>query len=147
MALSTPNSVAPSFFGEQDFSGEKSRTFKRIELPMRDFFWFREEAKKYFMNVNASMSVENRIQRALDELGIGLVQFCVISGEVSQTRLSQAFNGLRPLPNELGEKLEGVIFELKAIREGAKPIPVDFRNVIAIKEILEQRRTQAAQQK
>jgi hypothetical protein len=95
--------------------------------------------------MNASMSVENRIQRALDELGIGLVQFCVISGEVSQTRLSQAFNSLRPLPNELGEKLEAIIDELKAIRDDAKPIPVDFRNVLAIKEILQQRRDAAQQ--
>jgi hypothetical protein len=63
--------------------------------------------------MNASLSVENRIQRALDELG---------------------------------EKLEAIIRELQAIRDDAKPIPVDFRNVIAIKGLLELRRSQAAQQ-
>jgi hypothetical protein len=118
-----------------------------VVLPglLRCFILLREEATKRFMNMNASLSVENRIQRALGELGIGLVQFCVISGEISQTRLSQAFNGLRPLPNELGEKLEAIIHELQAIRDDAKPIPVDFRNVIAIKEILEQRRQHATE--
>jgi hypothetical protein len=80
-----------------------------------------------------------KIRQALTELDIDQAVFAVISG-VTPTRLSQAFRGTRDfcIPEILS--LNELIAELRQIAQDAAPFPVAFRNVEAVRRLLEQKR-------
>jgi hypothetical protein len=90
--------------------------------------------------VLASWSVERRLQQALFELHCSPTQFAIIFGRVSQQRLSRAFSGVKPLPNQDGEMLEQCVGELQELCASVHPLSIDFRNAIGVKQALEIRR-------
>jgi hypothetical protein len=88
-----------------------------------------------------ALSVENRIRTALKDLNISATQFAFFTGGyISQQRLTEAFNGLRPLPNDVGTRLEIFVQELQELAASVAPLTIDYRNVLAVKQVLEERR-------
>jgi hypothetical protein len=79
---------------------------------------------------------DQKIRAALTELDIDQNVFSAISG-LSQTRLSQAFKGVRDFSIPEIQKLNALIDELREIARGAGPIPVAFQNVEAVRRLLE----------
>jgi transcriptional regulator with XRE-family HTH domain len=82
---------------------------------------------------------ESRIRQALIELDIDQAAFAVLSG-LSQSRLSMAFRGTKDFTGPEVEKLSALVTDLREITESANPIPVSFRNLDAVKRLLELRR-------
>lgn len=82
---------------------------------------------------------ESRIRATLLELDIDQTAFAVLSG-LSQSRLSMAFRGTKDFSGPEVEKLSALVTELREIAESANPIPVSFRNLDAVRRLLEHRR-------
>jgi hypothetical protein len=88
----------------------------------------------------ATFSVERRLKQALFDMGCSASQFAVISGLISQQRLSQALSGLKPLENRHGIALEACVKEIQELVQSTLPLSIDFRNVTGVKQALETRR-------
>jgi len=82
-----------------------------------------------------SFSVESRLQRKMDRLGITADFLSVLAG-IPASRLSQAFRGIRALDNAQGSVLERLIDSLEELANRAAPLPLSFKNPAAIKEVL-----------
>jgi transcriptional regulator with XRE-family HTH domain len=82
---------------------------------------------------------ESRIRQALIELDIDQAAFAVLSG-LSQSRLSMAFRGTKDFSGPEIEKLSALVTDLCEITESANPIPVSFRNLDAVRRLLEHKR-------
>jgi hypothetical protein len=82
---------------------------------------------------------ETRIRQALTDLDIDQAAFAVLSG-LSQSRLSMAFRGVKDFSGPEAEKLSALVQELREIVNSAAPIPVSFRNLDAVKRLLELKR-------
>ena len=85
------------------------------------------------------MIIENNIRNTLDRVNCSADVFCALGG-ISPTRWSRALRGLAPLTGPECQALSNLAEELSQLTDDAKPIPVDFRDLEAIKLILEQRR-------
>ena len=79
---------------------------------------------------------ESRIRQALIDLDIDQAAFAVLSG-LSQSRLSSAFRGVRDFGGPEVEALSNLVSELREIVNAAQPIPVSFRNLDAVKRLVE----------
>jgi hypothetical protein len=82
---------------------------------------------------------EQRIQTALTELACDQSVFSALSG-INQSKLSNAFKGVRDFSNPEIVQMNALIDELREIVQAAAPFPVAFKNIVAVKRILECRR-------
>jgi hypothetical protein len=82
---------------------------------------------------------DQQILASITELDISQAHFSVISG-ISQTRLSMAFKGVRDFSGPEIEKLNALIADLREISTKASPLPVNFRNLGAVRHLLECKR-------
>ena len=87
------------------------------------------------------MAFVHPTKAALAGLGISPAQFAFFTGGyISQQRLSQAFSGLRPFPEDVNARLEEFVLELQELAVSVEPIPIDWRNVVAVMQVLTERR-------
>jgi hypothetical protein len=68
--------------------------------------------------------------------GISQPTLCALTG-TNLNRLGQFLSGARDLDNETVLKIYNTLATLERLQSLMEPVPVDFRNVRAIKEILE----------
>jgi hypothetical protein len=76
-----------------------------------------------------------RISAKLDALNITAATWCSLSG-ISSAKWSRAINGQVGLTGQELIQLSRFVEELDALVGGLDPVPVDFRNVDAIRRIL-----------
>ena len=82
---------------------------------------------------------DQKIRAALTELDCDQAVFSAISG-VSQSRISMSFRGVRGFSIPEIQLLNALIADLREIAQDAAPFPVAFRNVEAVRRLLEQKR-------
>jgi hypothetical protein len=94
--------------------------------------------------MNATYSVENRLLERLATIDLSAANFAALSIDcpmpISQSRLSQALSGTRPLENQQSECLVRLIEEIEGLVEAAKPIPISLKNTQTIRALLQERR-------
>ena len=77
--------------------------------------------------------IEQRMSRLA---GISQPTVCALTG-TNLNRLGQFLSGARDLDNETVLKIYNTLVTLERLQSLMEPVPVDFRNVRAIKELLE----------
>jgi transcriptional regulator with XRE-family HTH domain len=85
------------------------------------------------------MQHEMLIKNTLDRLGCSADIFCVLAG-ISQSRLSRALRGIQPLTGPECQALSKIAEDLSALADGAMPFTLSFRNLEAVRTLLEHRR-------
>jgi hypothetical protein len=68
--------------------------------------------------------------------GVSQPTICSLTG-VNLNRLGQFLTGAKDLDNETVLKIYNTLLQLERIQHLMEPVPVDFRNIRAIKELLE----------
>jgi hypothetical protein len=99
--------------------------FMTEDLPFR--------RKKMF----AKLSAEVRIQERMRKLEI-TSDFLATLALIPASRLSLAFRGLKSLSNGDAELLFGVLSDLEALAERARPFPIAFRNPVLIRDLIKE---------
>jgi hypothetical protein len=84
----------------------------------------------------ASLSAEARINEKIAKLNCTVAFIAALSG-ISNTRLSNALSGLKALPGRDGEDINQLCADLIEFCNAQAPIPVELRNPILIKRILD----------
>lgn len=90
----------------------------------------------------AKFSPDNVIFETLRDLGMSINIFWALQheGSVAKTHIERSVNGTRELDSRSeAPQLERLARELRALQESVE-VPVDWRNVRAIKTILQRRR-------
>jgi hypothetical protein len=80
-------------------------------------------------------SLENQITRRMDQLGL-TADFLSALAQIPASRLSGAFRGVRPLESQQGLALIALLDKLDRLVAQAGPLPVSFKNPIAIRDLL-----------
>ena len=92
----------------------------------------------------ATLSAENRIvqkMKTLRERNCEVsANFIAALASVPGTKLHRAIVGTRPLENPDAVKVLNVLDELLALAEACKPIPISFRKVAEIRDLLDAKR-------
>ena len=87
----------------------------------------------------ATLSAEHRIASKMKTLEVSANFVAALAG-VPATKLHRALVGTRPLENPDATKVLNVLDELVALAEACKPIPVSFRKVAEIRDLLDAKR-------
>jgi len=87
------------------------------------------------------MSLQAKIFERSTNLGVSNDCLSVLAG-VPASRLSMAARGIRDLDNESAIILNRIVGEMEALANSVAPVPINWRDVAAIKNALESRRTQ-----
>jgi hypothetical protein len=88
----------------------------------------------------ATYSNENRILGAMQTLGITADHLAALDGNISPSRLSAAFRGVRDLETPQAERLLRLLAELSALAASVYPVPISWRDREAIKTLIEAKR-------
>lgn len=84
----------------------------------------------------ATYSNENRILGAMQTLGLTADHLAALDGNISPSRLSAAFRGVRDLETSQAERLLRLLAELSDLAASVRPVPIAWRDVTAIKTLL-----------
>jgi hypothetical protein len=90
-----------------------------------------------------TLGFENQLRQDLATLDCPAGSFAVIA-DVPPGRISQAINGQKDFGGEESMTLKKVLDEMKLLVASVDPIPINFKNALAIKYILEKRREESA---
>jgi|ERR1700730_2645524 len=82
-----------------------------------------------------ALSVENRINEKIGKLNCTVNFIAALSG-ISNTKLSNALNGIKPLLNNEGLAVNKLCDDLLEFCAEYAPVPIELRNAGLIKEIL-----------
>ena len=86
----------------------------------------------------ASLSHEARIRQKLQQLDC-TADFLSVLAQIPRTRLSQAWNCIKPLKNADGEKFLSLLKQMEELAASVAPVPVSFKNPEIIRELLASR--------
>ena len=86
--------------------------------------------------LGGSLSIENLLIEKMAKLNCSAAFISLVSG-YSQTKLSQALSGLRPLPSQDALGLLQQVRRMEKLIEQVAPIPVSFKNPTAIRELMD----------
>jgi hypothetical protein len=84
---------------------------------------------------------ESSIQNRMQKLGGITASFLARLTDVPETRLSQAFRGIRDLDNQHIFEIAKALNELEELQTACAPVPVSFVSPKVIRAVLEERRT------
>ena len=87
------------------------------------------------MSPFAKFSPENRIRDGMTALGVSSTFTGAIT-KISQTRLSHALAGIKPLGSVEAERAVEILDELVQLQKKCDPIPVKFTSAIQIDKLL-----------
>jgi transcriptional regulator with XRE-family HTH domain len=98
----------------------------------------RRRGKKSFFGAKmaATFSIESVLKRELPQLGVPASTVAFLAG-ISSGTLSKYLNGSANAPVEHELRLRNALSALKRLIERARPLPLDYRKVEAIRESLE----------
>ncbi|SRR6266576_2928530 len=82
------------------------------------------------------MSVESQIVEILNQLGCAVSNFSLIAGICSVARTNSALNSARPFDLEDAKAHLSVARRMLELSKLCKPVPVDWTNVSAVREVL-----------
>lgn len=82
----------------------------------------------------------NIIGSRMTALGVSNQVICALV-DVGVNRLGQFLSGAKDLDNHIVLRIYAVIQQLEQVQEILSPVPVDWKNVRAVKEVLERVRT------
>jgi len=88
----------------------------------------------------AAYSHENRILGTMQNLQITADHLATLDGNISPSRLSAAFRGVKDLDVPTAERLLQLLTELSDLANSVHPVPIHWRNVAAIKTLLQAKR-------
>jgi sugar/nucleoside kinase (ribokinase family) len=88
----------------------------------------------------ATYSHENRILTGMQSLGLTADHLATLDGSISPSRLSAAFRGVKDLETPQAERLLRLLAELAELASSVYPVPIAWRNVAAIKTLIEAKR-------
>jgi hypothetical protein len=84
----------------------------------------------------ATFSTENQIKQKMDSLRVTASVLSALCDGISQTKLSQALSGFRPLTNPEGIRVLECLGQLEQIARACSPVPVSFQNPTIIKHLI-----------
>jgi|HubBroStandDraft_2_1064218.scaffolds.fasta_scaffold03671_9 hypothetical protein len=91
---------------------------------------------------NATHSHENRILGRMQALGLTADHLATLDGQISPSRLSAAFRGVKDLENPTAQRLLRLLDELDELCSSLHPVPVSWKSTAAIRTLLAAKRAQ-----
>jgi hypothetical protein len=91
---------------------------------------------------NATYSAENSILRQMQSLGLTADHLAALDGQISPSRLSAAFRGVRSLDTPTADRLLRLLAELGELSASLQPVPVSWKATGAIRTLLTAKRAQ-----
>jgi hypothetical protein len=89
---------------------------------------------------NAVYSAENRILGRMQALGLTADHLATLDGQISPSRLSAAFRGVKDLENPTAQRLLRLLDELDELTSSLHPVPIQWKNTAAVKMLLRAKR-------
>src|SRR6516165_7696282 len=87
-----------------------------------------------------ALSIERRILQRMQELDLTADHLAALDGNVSPSRLSAAFRGVKNLDTPLADRLVGLLADLAELQKLFAPAPLHWRHVAAIRMLLAAKR-------